>query len=72
MPMGHVMAYGTTDSGARNGMVMGKVTTNTTNRGSFQTASGLRAGAHRSQRDDERENKQLRIHLNSSRGLLRR
>jgi hypothetical protein len=45
----HVMAYGTTDCGTRNGMVMGEVPTHATDRCALQAACCLCAGTHGSQ-----------------------
>jgi hypothetical protein len=70
--MRHVMAYGTTNGGARDGMVVGKVTTHGTNRCSFEAASSFCTGTQCTQRDDQRENHQFRIHLASLKSWLGR
>jgi hypothetical protein len=59
------MAYGTADRGPRDSMVMGKVTTYPTDRCALQAACGLCARAHRSQRNDQREDQQFRLHFES-------
>ena len=63
--MRHVMADGAADRGAGDGMVVGEVASHGTHRCSFQAASRFCTGTQRTQRDDERENHQFRIHLAS-------